>query len=568
MYLILNIKNNKNIEIKKEIKLYDTKENKADDNVSVCANKCKNTSAKIKNDDNQEIEISNESVTIGKSENLNKLSDKFGYVMFTVEFENTVYYSHYIDIKVSEEFYNSYVEKMYNYIKESKDLLKCQAQRKILNCFNTSVVEKFEERKTFYEKMIKLYTINYQNFRLKKINRLKKEIEVTDFQNIQNVNNTVIKYIVEHPNYLHISENGILIDDDYYVPEKAGHEKTMFDDNLYENYMVYSFLDVVYIDLGEYINELEKWSDESFGNTDEDGVSVPYRILSERNGGIEEIIKELNQYWKKIADIKMIYKQLFSFADRKYPKINQKTLKLTDKIVKHQHYFIIYKLIGDYFVQPIMDNSNLSNITDLEIFSSSTLYEFYCLCAFLNYFNDNDYDISGAYNYYTIKNSTDIIRLYVQTIIHNKERVGLYRNNTKLYRPNKGFDVKETKKNYYTPDFVFEILRSGTKEYYIFDSKFSNIDTVLRYSLLDVMMKYGVGISAPDGIKRVVGVIYGKFNENQSKIDDDYTFNNLAMTNETFYTALQLSPKYSVEDFWKKFKNVFSNHNLIEQPKN
>lgn len=463
----------------------------------------------------------------------------FGYVSFTISIKtdeaNYEFYSSYLDVAIRDNISSELIREMVAYISQNsqKYLFKEESNIKDFADVKRSKTRNINTEISMLENILFEYENNYKYFKTSAKSKIDNCYIVDDFDKLKEVRNETIQYIISNPqNLITVNHNtGILYNKLNLQPKKTLINKNKLSHNIYENQIVLSFLKYIYNSILTKIKEVEK----------KNNNSQKYSIRPEYTSSSNEIYKEisiiLNKYTAKLYSIKEKVQQ-FYFMYKQVLRCDEVNLNRVPKptaiFLETQHYRRIYKVIKDWFES---GNYELESEKMILTFSeASQIYEYYVLFKINNFIIKRGYQLTNSKkffyqlrrsakyentkyeNTFLFENSTTRITVYYQPVIYLDQAVndiGLFRNN------DISFDVG--KAQYYTPDYVIKMEGLDSSEFIILDAKWATIESVINYSLRNIIYKYAFSISTlnKSDMIRSIWVINGKELQNQ----EDYVYN-------------------------------------------
>lgn len=259
--------------------------------------------------------------------------------------------------------------------------------------------------------------------------------------------------------------------------------------SIYENQIILGSIQKMYLKLLKLQHEI--LSNIQLPDYEEDVVDFRYL----RKLPFIELLNRTKYYIRIITKIQKSYQILFINTS---PKLERP--RLTKIFSTKRHYQIVYKLI----LKAWSLNWNLSGeFLVFNIKKLSELYELYNLHLFINeldslfpkeskeiqYLDPNNSVYITKVSYCTKK---IIVNLYYEPFISSKPQdIDLIRIDTR-------------KGDFYRPDYILEIVRKDQKQYYIFDSKYSDLKSIRKYYLDTTIFKYILNIGIYDRINEKV----------------------------------------------------------------
>lgn len=473
--------------------------------------------------------------------------DTFGFVQLSLSVtyndnSHNVYYSEFLNVMIKENYLNQSIRKMADYIYINQEKLLLDDKMKALD--NANLKESLNKTLESQLKIIKTVILSYkENYRYFKNNSKFKLIannRVDDFEKLRIVNDKTIKYIIQNPNELYLSENstGIKIDKDYYLPKK-----TLINDNkqsveLYENQVILSFLAAMVNDIS-LMQEDVKNKISVFGEikTEENGYMISaYMIYGATEKKFRDFLTEITVCKDEIIELFKMYSIIFPF---KCIEIND-VPKPTHTFLTVRQYNSIFQVIKEWYKFGIY-NMERENFL-IPFLANNQLYEYFVLLKLLNYLEYKGYSFlkkdrylykPNAKNYQNTKYCNTFyfqlrdkkITLYYQPVIYLKPNV--QSNNINLLR-NTAITMNKSSESgnkYYLPDFILKVQTNDENRYFIADAKYSNQNNVKGLYFPELAYKYIFSLTSLGENDKIMGLcaINGKSDTESSKLTSIYT---------------------------------------------
>jgi len=417
-----------------------------------------------------------------KSQRYRFFQDFFGYSTLIINNECL-----HLNIRI-EKFKLNEVEDIFIYLWEKDEkLFNVFISKSTFSIdFNNKNV-KYETSSKFINLLEKFYTVFESLLPYFKKNPhtvLRSDFKIIDYSP-QSVTPHSIEWILNNLDCLSVdfnlntNPNAIKLNNNYALIDKIETEYKINTLKIYENEIILGvFLNVLYkislfeIEINQYIDKSKDNIDNKYSDI-KDLKKIPFLKLKERIKIIEPKIKKLYQNYK-------------SFFKEVLPRFEKPVLTAVFSNSFHykKAYLFIqqiwnskYNLFGEY---------HLMNIRKL-----SQLYEIYNLFSIIdalkNRLKSDTYSISVSstreddiINKISFSNSETQINLYYEQkyFSYNKK------DSTKLRR------IDNSKGTYYMPDYIIEFINKSRTNYYIFDSKYSKLETIKNSFLNNILFKY------------------------------------------------------------------------------
>lgn len=495
----------------------------------------------------------------GEEFSLEKLSDFYGYVCLKVVVDKKVYFSRWIDVRINSKFYDRYIEAMYSYIEQNDQYFVGQLYN-FNTVFPTENRMEFDNCIRFFEKIRDVYVYNYKFFSKNPITKTDESVQKEDFDKIQNIGDVAVKYILTHLDEVQKSSRGIKTGKGYVLPTKCEKKKISLNYDVYENRVIISFLQLCRSELKIRQKLLQKYLSDV--ELVEEYISIPQRIWLWQFKGSNNNITTLSNLIDEFEHIEKQYLGLFAIKSI----VLERAPQMTKRVFERHHYQVVFALIQDCFSKYKIKDGALKQqkLNFCKSFKSSDLYEKYCLCKLLNYIKkkaDCSFSVESKFSY-CLQLKDFCVNVYFKPKICGKNiesKFDVYRNNQYQYKHDGGFR-KIQKSASLEPDFIVRLSNKENVLYYILDAKFSTFDTVMKYSMPEVMIKYGVGVSvhSDNSSKMNVGIMYGKW-ECDERQPDFFVFPDDKTSEGTRYFAMELSPRIEEKFLTESLDDFFRN---------
>lgn len=469
--------------------------------------------------------------------------DFFGYIYITVQLNNKLYTTNYIDTLTTDTFYTHQIEPMLSYVENNCEFI-LQIER--MTAYKASlghngILGKYKNIVELYRAILNIYRMQFKYFQVDTRYKISNIEMVDDYYKVQKFSRKTFKHIISNPNNMLKSNNniGIKYNNTYYIPQKIVSEKMQIDYNIKENVIILSFASKILKDINKRIMHnkgiIKNLSNNSLFYS-KGLITAPKYILSGQKQDIR-ICKLLEKESSDLQQLKTEFCKLY-FDYKNILKCNE--VKLGNSIPNSKiftevnHYKMIYRCIKDYFNNNYKITSSKYDLL-ISICRNSKLYEYYVLCKIFNFINTTSsfkyisgekieelqenniftFDTNEIQYIFEFDNQNDkTIRFYYQPKIYEFND-----NIVKLRRVNK---TKNNRKGNYKPDYIIEKYdsKSNKFQYVILDAKFSGYSTIYKYTLSEIAFKYIVGLEPTKDnatVEKVV-ILNGKY-YNKDKLE-------------------------------------------------
>ena len=404
---------------------------------------------------------------------------------------------------------------------------------------NISIDTKFALLKEIYD----VYVKSYQALKHSAQNELINTNRIGNFNELQNIGQSTINYIVNHPEELQpVNYNsGISVNKQYYEPRKTLVQSVAYSCDIYENQVLVGFLKTIIYEWEEIKISVELQKNRNTSPYRKNGyVDSAYYIYTRNIKMLNSYIEVINDWLTKIKKLYIEYKKIINVTDLNVFSVP----RYTNIFRSIMPYKIIFEQIQKWFNCGNYDLSKSDLL--LSFVSISKIYEYFCLIKINSSLEKCGYKLVSGFpfkysesRYYrnTIYNNTfefskdaTNITVYYQPIIYgktnNRERpngIGLFRNTSiSITDPTAlaMLDEREAKYgNYYTPDYIIKINKNNNTSYHILDAKHSSPNNIKRYQLPYLAFKYLFSISTLQSDNSIDGmcIICGKTSQNSSE---------------------------------------------------
>lgn len=470
----------------------------------------------------------------------------FGVVKIEVIINGESFITHNTRVAMKENAISSNIINMIDYIYENCDDYLYEEHKHsktgvgVMPNPNISIDTKFALLEEIYD----VYVKSYQTLKHSVQNKLINTNRIGNFNELQNIGQSTINYIVNHPEELQpVNYNsGISVNKQYYEPRKTLVQSVAYSCDIYENQVLVGFLKTIVQELEEIRISVELKKNRNISPYRKNGyVDSAYYIYTRNIKMLNGYIEVINDWLTKIKKLYIEYKKIFNVTDLNVFSVP----RYTNIFRRIMPYKIIFEQIQKWFNCGNYDLSKSDLL--LSFVSISKIYEYFCLIKINRSLEKCGYKFVSGYpfkytesRYYrnTVYNNTfefskdaTNITVYYQPIIYgktsNRERpngIGLFRNTSISITDSTALamlDECEAKYgNYYTPDYLIKINRNNNTSYHILDAKHSSPNNIKRYQLPYLAFKYLFSISTLQNGNSVDGmcIICGKTTHNSSEV--------------------------------------------------
>lgn len=495
-----------------------------------------NVSFRINNDEIPVMISSDNELLFDGYRNGRIFEQSYGYIQIQVVVNKyAIYESELIPVMVKKGIENVSVRRMTEFIYQNNAIL----------LSTTTNVPKFDDNvenignKTIEAKLVllkKILSILETNYAYFKINsRYRTEhVEKTDFfEKLQYVSSSTIQYIAQHPDELKrtTGNTGIVINGHRYQPERTLITQNQINYDIEENRAILSFVDRLSYDISILRNDVSCLIQRSEYDSyeEDDYISSTYYVYISTMNILLDMKKQIEEFEKRAIAIQLAYHTIFCFASTvliDLPRPSALFLAIPQ-------YKQVYDCMREWILRADIGVQQQNQILGLK--KMSEIYELYVLLKLVKYFENSgfhlvarkrevySFDYRSLYrntrhhNSFRFEKDNKIITMYYQPVIYSDRRsmvhgLGLYRNTT---LPEGG--------EYYSPDYIikYETDDQIGARYIILDAKFSDVRTVKKYRIKDLVFKYLFSIATLDSKDVVDGLFI--VNGQSNKIDDSLT---------------------------------------------
>lgn len=327
------------------------------------------------------------------------------------------------------------------------------------------------------------------------------------FEKIRKISTSGVLWLSQNMDQLHEAENsGITRNGQSYLPNKMLSSETKRSLNNFENQVVRSFLNAVYLRNASIISTLQEaiQKEEKFilsiKEMEKGDFRAPIIVVKEMN--LENSIHTL----KKLKNMNNGFRTLLTAYMDALPcnEIPFKEIPRKTKVFQELTAYVrVYELIVRWFRFGEFDFERENLI--FHIRKIDTLYEYYCLYRLLKMLKDKGFHaysensiFSYAYqlhaqslyqnetvvsNTYKLTDGQDIVTLFYVPVIHTNR----FENSIHLYRTT----TEWQNQSYFVPDFILKYEDASLQDkYVILDAKFSSYKNIVKFHLDEVIKKY------------------------------------------------------------------------------
>lgn len=315
---------------------------------------------------------------------------------------------------------------------------------------------------------------------------LRKKLEIIDYKE-QAVTPASVEWLINNIDEVFFpkeSDNSLTNNVSKAVIDKIQTEIHYDSADVYENQIILGCFSFIMKSIIRFEKEIQN----NIGNIEDDDLEV-VDIKFFRKIPLIQLLSKAQILKRQLQQLYLRYKQIFGNIE-----IRDERPKLTSAFIAKPHYLKIYKQItkvrGKFY--------DLSNeFLLLSIQKLSRIYELYNLNVISRVIKDTfSIDQFTEQIYIDQKGESKIklqfaigstvVNLYYEPVICKEN------NDIDLVR------IDCRKGSFYTPDFILEIIKHGEKSYHIFDTKYSDLNTIRKLSLDRLVFKYILNIGIKD----------------------------------------------------------------------
>ena len=345
------------------------------------------------------------------------------------------------------------------------------------------------------------------------------------FEKIRKISTNSVVWLSQNMEQLHEVENSCITrDGQSYLPNKMLSSETKKSLNNFENQVVLSFLNAVYLRNASIITTLQEaiHKEEMFifsiRGMEKGDLRAPIIAVKEMN--LENSINTLNKL-KNINNgfrtLLAAYKAVLPCDEFPFKEIPRKT-KIFQEL---QAYVRVYELIIRWFRFGEFDFERENLI--FHIRKIDKLFEYYCLYRLLRMLKGEGYracseDSISSYAYqlpahslyqnetvvsntYKLTNGQNIVTLFYVPVVYSNR----FENAIHLYRTT----IEARGQSYFAPDFILKFEDNSLQDkYVILDAKFSSYNTIVNYYLNAEIQKYVNSIAHTDNSYQAIVMMW------------------------------------------------------------
>lgn len=381
------------------------------------------------------------------------------------------------------------------------------------------------------------YKCNYLYFKVMGKHSIKAENTLSSYRNVKTVDRKDFQWLMNHSEQLSEIQyyGGIEYQGKNYLPFYMKTNKKYKSYDVYENRVVVNFLCTVLNSAREIYKELQKdilKESDIFvklqGNVSKGYTAPIITIKSYQIIFFEELLKKLDDYIHVLEFLYKQYQNIFNIQINMLTKLPRKT-KTFQEVNPYSQVFTNILHWFEYGEFTLEKDRLILQVKTLD-----KIFEYYCLVKILEIFWERGYEKDtieksrSNYKYkahdnlyqneqdvpntYVLSKDDKTVTIYYQPVISSM----IFQNDLLLYRTT-------GKQKYYTPDFVLKFSRRNfDDEYVIFDSKFSQRNTILNYHFSSVLLKYSCEIGVANNTKcpKMVWLLQGRVGNQQNLLKE------------------------------------------------
>ena len=446
-------------------------------------------------------------------QNRKVFEQSYGYMQIQVVLDESICYeSSYIPVMVKKGIKNDSVRRMTEFIYQNNAVLLSSATNTPDSGNSRESIgnRTIEAKLVLLKKILGILETNYSYFKIN--SRYKTEhVERTDyFEKLQYVSVSTIQYIAQHPDELKrtTGNTGIVINGHRYQPERTLITQNQINYDIEENRAILGFVDRLAYDMHELKKQVDVLIQNSEYDSYEDGdyVSSTYYVYVSTMDILLKMRAQIEEFEKRIIALQLAYHTVFNFTSE----ILKKLPKPSALFIAIPQYKQVFDCMTEWLKRAEVGLQQHSQILGLK--KMNEIYELYVLLKILKYFESKGYHLDERskevysfdrrsfyrntrhVNRFRFVNGIESVTVFYQPVIYSDRHsiahgIGLYRNTT---LPDGG--------EYYTPDYLlkYESSEHPGAKYVILDAKFSDIRTVKKYKVKDLVFKYLFSVSPID----------------------------------------------------------------------
>lgn len=431
----------------------------------------------------------------------------FAYYMGLVELEITLkrkngeqetLYSEWLPVLISPSRQQKNLKSMLETIYAHQEvLLAAKGEQKASG--EAAPVQDFRSSLQLLEDILHIYEESYGFFKANCRSALAAK-EVVDWtEKVQQVNARSLRYLVQHPEYLRQSVDGISWAEKHYLPEKMLMPQHQISRDVYENQVVLGFLQRLLFDLEEMDKEIQSVLETlDLPERTRDGYLLSSYVLYENaQEKVRDFRKTCRELEEKARELLGLYTSILPVS----PLDCRTQPEPTEPFFRTPQYRRIYWCIHRWYKQT--DRHFPRENMLLGLYENTFVYEVYVLVKLLLWTRGLGYQLTGAsrqdygrrdprgaayHNVFEFAKKGESLTLYFQPVLSDadegeKTGIHLYRSTTYAYRA-----LEEG--HYYTPDYVLKWQQGYKENYLILDAKYSYKRKVLQELMPEMTYKY------------------------------------------------------------------------------
>ncbi len=488
------------------------------------------------------------------------------------------YFSEYVSVLIKQSNTNKSIESMFKYVYENQgDIFRQETKVTNIGDKSSDQFNDFWSHIILLEEIANVYEESYGYFKANCRYKLE-SVDVLDrVEKLQYVDSKTIQYITQHPEYLKREIIGIKYGRQTFLPSKTLMRQNKITNDIYENQVVYSFLETILEDVEVLQNKIKDYIRLiRYDDATENGYIVSsYLIYVNAREVLVEFLNRVNQLKNQLSKMVTMYSSIFN--------VDKKILfylpKSTAIFINVPQYNRIYMNIIRWYSRKGYDFSNERVM--LNFFDAPSIYEAYVLIKLINQIKDMGFEIketknmiypkntnwtynsSGWNNTFIFEDDNSELTLYYEPFIYDEDR--RYVNKIALYRNNSISLSRETDEErhgkYYVPDYIIKYKEGNKENYIICDAKFSRRNKILYKLMPDLIYKYISSISTIGYNISIKGlcIFYGA--DQDSTIAESFYNNQLSDDKpiQPFIELIPLSENISYSDQVKNSIRIFKN---------
>lgn len=477
----------------------------------------------------QECLISNERVSIGEFIRESAFfRDSFGSVRFLFRIDDEEYVTEKLTVMIRETEINRNILNMVNYIYDNFGgyLMK-----------NGSAGSLYEGRIELMREIAEAYFAGYGFFSVGAARMLCENDVEAEFERLDSIYPSTIRYIVTHPEKLMPVEysTGIVFGRQNYQPATAVLRSAGYSYDTYENRVVVGFLATL-IRAADSIaaGMMTRAEGREYRSRSDGYIDSRVYVYSNSINRLERMLDEVRRLIDRLWVLYREYSQMLHTEDV----IVEELPMPTEVFITEGSYREIYRYMEKWFSEEKQDNAQTRLMQSFD--STAVIYEYYCLFKMIHsltelgfetvdeyafcYPDDHDSRTAELNNTFVFQRGGCRLTLYYQPVIstsldpEEKNGIGLYRSTSISIPSNIGFLNQEIYHgSFYTPDYIIKVEDRET-EYFILDAKHRKKEDVINYELKNLIFKYLFSVSAVDPREHIGGlcILNGKSSENEA----------------------------------------------------